>query len=60
MTERNINLHIGTLADMGERFKAAWKDAEAGRAVTRDHVTFLDLQSFIAAMAVLKDLYLPD
>jgi predicted transcriptional regulator len=43
--------HIGTLADMGERFKAAWHDAEAGRLVTRDHVTFLSLESFMAAMS---------
>jgi predicted transcriptional regulator len=51
MTDRNINVHIGSLTDMGERFKAAWKDAEAGLPVTRDHVTFLSLESFMAAMS---------
>lgn len=51
VTDRNINVHIGTLADMGERFKAAWKDADAGQSVTRDHVTFLSLESFMAAMS---------
>ena len=49
MTDRNINVHIGSLTDMGERFKAAWKDAEAGLPVTRDHVTFLSLESFMSA-----------
>ena len=51
MTDRSINVHIGSLDDMGERFKAAWKDAEAGRTVTRDQVTFLSLESFMAAMS---------
>ena len=46
-----LHVHIGTLADMGERFKAAWKDAEASRPVTPDHVTFLSLESFMAAMS---------
>ena len=49
--DRNINVHIGSLADMGERFKSTWKDVEAGRAVTRDHVTFPSLESFMAAMS---------
>lgn len=51
MTDRNINVHIGSLTDMGERFKVAWKDAEAGRKVSRDHVTFLSLETFMAAMS---------
>lgn len=46
-----LNVHIGTLDNMGARFIAAWKDAEAGRPVARAHVTFLDLQSFLAAMS---------
>ena len=50
-TNRNMNVHIGTLADMGERFKSAWRDDEAGRSVTRDHVTFLSLETFMAAMS---------
>lgn len=51
MTESRLNLHIGTLDDMGRRFAAAWRAAEAGRSGARDHVTFLNLESFMAAMS---------
>lgn len=51
MSETLINAHIGSLEDMGRRFAAAWKAAEVGRDIARDHVTFLDLGSFIAAMS---------
>ncbi len=51
MTEARIDLHIGSLEEMGARFAAAWKEAQAGRAVSRDHVTFLSLASFMAAMS---------
>jgi len=49
--ETRINLHVGTLEDMGRRFAAAWKAAEAGREPARDHVTFLNLTAFMAAMS---------
>ncbi|MFT4027518.1 MAG: MarR family transcriptional regulator [Novosphingobium sp.] len=51
MTERKIAVHIGSLEDMGRRFVEAWKDAEAGKEVEKDHVTFLGLDSFMAAMS---------
>ena len=51
MTERKIAVHIGSLEDMGRRFVQAWKDAEAGKDVTGNHVTFLDLDGFMAAMS---------
>jgi len=40
-----INLHVGTLDDMGARFVAAWKAAKRGRKPARDHVTFLSPDS---------------
>lgn len=51
MTETRVHLHIGTLDDMGHRFAAAWKASEAGRDVARAHVTFLGLETFLAAMS---------
>jgi predicted transcriptional regulator len=36
---------------MGRRFIDAWKGAEAGERGPRDHVTFLRLESFMAAMS---------
>ena len=51
MTERTITAHTGSLEDMGQRFVAAWKSAKRGEALTRDHVTFLGLDAFMAAMS---------
>lgn len=51
MTESRLNIHVGSLDEMGRRFGAAWKAAEAGRDPARDHVTFLSLEAFMAAMS---------
>ena len=51
MKSKRIDLHIGGVEDMGDRFIAAWKTAEAGRAVKRDHVTFLSLESFVSILS---------
>ena len=51
MTDTAINLHVGSLEDMGARFVAAWKTAERGGKPARDHLTFLSLQAFMAAMS---------
>lgn len=51
MTDAAINLHVGSLEEMGARFVAAWKAAERGRKSARDHVTFLSLEAFMAAMS---------
>ena len=51
MTDKQLSVHIGSLADMGERFVAAWKSIEAGKPVHADNVTFIDLQSFMTAMS---------
>lgn len=46
-----VRVHIGSLADMGARFADVWKAAEAGKAIARDHLTFLSLDAFMAAMS---------
>jgi len=51
MTKTAINLHVGSLDEMGARFAAAWQAAERSRPVARDHVTFLSLPAFMAAMS---------
>ncbi len=51
MTDRNISVHVSSLEDMGQRFIDAWKSAETGEPVARDHVTFLGLEAFMAAMS---------
>jgi predicted transcriptional regulator len=51
MTDKQLSVHIGSLADMGDRFVAAWKSLEAGQPVHTDNVTFIDLASFMTAMS---------
>ena len=54
MTGKQINLQIGTLEDMGERFVAAWKAAEQGKRPApdkRSNITFLGLESFVSVMS---------
>lgn len=52
MTERKIAVHIGSLDDMGRRFIDAWKAADSGKDDgAEEHVTFLGLDSFMAAMS---------
>jgi predicted transcriptional regulator len=50
-TSEAVQVHIGSLSDMGTRFADAWKAAEAGQQVARDNVTFLSLEAFMAAMS---------
>ena len=45
MTKSAINLHVGSLDEMGARFVAAWKAAERGRKPARDHMTSLSVDS---------------
>ena len=42
-----VQVHVGTLADMGARFAGAWNRAAAGEQVNETHVTFLALQSML-------------
>jgi predicted transcriptional regulator len=51
MSDSQVNIHIGSVEEMGARFVEAWHAAERGEAVARDHVTFLSLESFVSAMS---------
>ena len=42
-----INVHVGTLEDMGQRFVEAWHRAERGEEINETHVTFHDLPSLM-------------
>ena len=48
---KDVQLHIGTLEQMGQRFAEAWKAAEAGDSPGAEHVTFLSIEAFVAAMS---------
>ena len=51
MTNNQVNIHIGTVEDMGARFVEAWESAERGVAITRDHVTFLPLEGSLSTIS---------
>jgi predicted transcriptional regulator len=46
-----VNVHIGSLKNMGERFVSAWHRAERGQRVRESHITFLDLETMLAALS---------
>ena len=46
----NVNVHVGTLEDMGQRFIDAWHRAERGEIVDETNITFRDLESLLAAL----------
>lgn len=45
-----VNVHIGTLEDMGKRFVDAWHRAERGEPVCETNITFHDLPALLAAL----------
>ncbi len=51
MNDKQVNIHIGSVEDMGARFVEAWHAAEQGETVARDHVTFVSLEAFVSAMS---------
>ena len=46
-----VQINVGSLADMGKRFATAWKQAEAGEAVSQTHITFLDVQTMFETLS---------
>lgn len=46
-----INLHVGSLEDMGKRFVSAWHKLEQDEAVDEAHLTFLDLETLVATLS---------
>ena len=46
-----VQVHVGSLADMGKRFVGAWNRAAAGKKVSETHITFLDVQTMIETLS---------
>lgn len=46
-----INLHVGSIEDMGKRFIGAWRKLEQGNAVDETHLTFLDLETLVSTLS---------
>lgn len=49
-----VNMHIGTLEEMGDRFVSAWKRAEAGEAVNERHLSFESWEALTRALSVKR------
>lgn len=48
---KKVNIHVGTLDDMGKRFVSAWHRLERGERVRERHVTFPNLSSMMSALS---------
>jgi len=46
-----INLHVGSVEDMGKRFIGAWHKLEQGIAVDETHLTFLNLETMVSTLS---------
>ena len=46
-----IQVNVGGAVDMGKRFSAAWKQAEAGEVIDQTHITFLDVQTMFETLS---------
>ncbi|MDP3032032.1 MAG: hypothetical protein Q8N33_08130 [Rhodocyclaceae bacterium] len=47
----SINLHVGSVEDMGKRFIGAWHKLEQGNALDETHLTFLDLETMVSTLS---------
>lgn len=50
MTEK-INLHAGSLDEMGKRFVDAWQRLERGETVQETHLTFFNLEAMMSTIS---------
>ncbi len=50
----DVKVHVGTLEEMGERFKSAWKRAEAGNTVNERHLTFESWEALTKALSTKR------
>lgn len=46
-----INLHVGSVEEMGQRFVGAWQRLERGEAVDETHLTFLDMETMASTLS---------
>jgi predicted transcriptional regulator len=46
-----INLHVGSIEEMGERFVGAWHKLAQGAAVDETHLTFFDLETLVSTLS---------
>lgn len=45
-----LQIHIGSIQEMGQRFVSAWKRTEGGESINETHLTFPDLESLLMTL----------
>ena len=50
-TTNKLQVHVGNLAEMGNRFINAWNKAAQGEKVRERHVTFLNFQTMLDTLS---------
>ncbi len=50
MSEK-VNLHVGSIDEMGKRFIGAWNRLESGEKVNETHLTFFSLEAMMATLS---------
>lgn len=48
---KRVDIHVGTIDDMGRRFVSAWRRLENGEKVRETHMTFADLPAMMKALS---------
>ena len=56
-TTPKVQVNVGSLADMGQRFSQAWNRAAAGEQVQESHVTFLKVQTMMNLMQIEESIH---
>lgn len=46
-----VNLHTGSIDEMGKRFIGAWNRLESGEVVEETHLTFFSLETMMATLS---------
>ena len=47
----NVQVHVGSLKDMANRFISAWNQASKGIEVNETNITFLDVQTMLDSLS---------
>jgi predicted transcriptional regulator len=46
-----VNLHVGSIDEMGKRFVGAWHNLEQGQPVDETNLTFFNLEAMLATLS---------
>jgi predicted transcriptional regulator len=46
-----VNLHVGSVEEMGQRFVNAWHRLERGEQIDETHLTFFDLETMVSTLS---------